>query len=143
MTKINFKRLNDQATLPTQAHTTDAGVDFYAPHDIFLSVGGKQKVLTGLAVEIPVGWAGMVYPRSSMGAKHDVVLANTVGIIDAGYRGEIVVVLRNFGDKPYAIRKGDRFAQMLVTPVLMVEPVEVAELSESVRGVGGFGSSGK
>ena len=141
--QINFKRLNKRAVLPTKAHFTDAGLDFYAPYDITLGVNGKCKVFTGLAVDIPGGWAGMIYPRSSLGTEHDLVLANTVGVVDAGYRGEIAVVMRNDGNAPYTIRKRERFAQMVITPVLLAMPVEVEELSESDRGEGGFGSSGK
>lgn len=141
--QIHFKRIHRRAQLPVRSNAGDAGLDFFVPHDISLGVNVKRKVFTGLAVDIPMGWAGLVFPRSSLGTEHDTVLANTVGIIDAGYRGEIAVVLKNNGNEPFTIKKGQRFAQMLIMPVMLATPVEVDELSASERGTGGFGSTGK
>jgi dUTP pyrophosphatase len=129
--------------LPTRAYADDAGLDLYALEDITLEPGARAAVPTGIAVEIPSGCAGLVLPRSGLAARHGIALVNAPGLIDAGYRGEVQVLLLNTDrERAYSITAGDRIAQLVIvrheTPVL----VEVDELAESDRGGGGFGSSG-
>lgn len=129
--------------MPVRAHPGDAGLDLaaIAAHD--LPPGGRAAVGTGIAVAIPEGHAGLVVPRSGLARRHGVTVANAPGLIDAGYRGELVVLLVNLGDSPHRIEPGDRVAQLVVTPVVLAAPAEVDELPGSDgRGVGGFGSTG-
>lgn len=135
--------LSDAATLPTRANEGDAGLDLYAAEPAILGPGDRASVGTGVAVEIPPGHAGLVLPRSGLAARHGVGLVNSPGLIDAGYRGEIRVLLLNTdASEPFEVGVGDRIAQLLVTPFAAAEPLEAAELATSVRGEGGFGSSG-
>ena len=137
-------RLSDAATLPTRAHDGDAGLDLYASEAATLGPGERASVGTGIALEIPPGHAGLVLPRSGLAARHGIALVNAPGLIDAGYRGEVRVLLLNTDrDEAFEIEPGDRIAQLLVTPFAEVAPVEAAELSASARGNGGFGSSGR
>ena len=140
--KIKVKRLNELAMLPTKAHATDAGFDLYATSKIY---DNDSNVVygCGLAFEIPEGYMGLVFPRSS-NAKKSLLLSNSVGVIDAGYRGEVTAKFKRLypiSQGEYAI--GERFAQLIVMPIPAVEFEEAEELSESERGVGGYGSSGK
>lgn len=140
--KIKVKRLNELAMLPTKAHATDAGFDLYATSKIYDN-DGNVVYGCGLAFEIPEGYMGLIFPRSS-NAKKSLILSNSVGVIDAGYRGEVTAkfkCLSTFHDAEYQI--GERFAQLIVIPIPAVEFEEAEELSESERGVGGYGSSGK
>jgi dUTP pyrophosphatase len=142
--ELACRRLTDAATLPTRAHEGDAGLDLYAAEAATLAPGERASVGTGVAVEIPPGHAGLVLPRSGLAMRHGIALVNAPGLIDAGYRGELRVLLLNTDrSETFAIEPGDRIAQLLVTPFAEAVPVEAPELSESGRGVGGFGSSGR
>lgn len=140
--KIKVKRLNELAILPTKAHATDAGFDLYATSKTYDN-DGNVVYGCGLAFEIPDGYMGLVFPRSS-NANKSLLLSNSVGVIDAGYRGEVTAKFKRLypiSQGEYAI--GERFAQLIVMPIPAVEFEEAEELSESERGVGGYGSSGK
>ena len=132
------------ARLPSRAHEGDAGLDLYSAEAMAIGPGDRASVGTGIAVEIPAGFAGLVLPRSGLAARHGIALVNAPGLIDSGYRGEIRVLLLNTDRaEPFEIEPGDRIAQLIVTPVTNAEPIEVAELATSARGDGGFGSSGR
>jgi dUTP pyrophosphatase len=142
--ELACRRLTDDATLPTRAHEGDAGLDLYAAEAATLGPGERTGVGTGVAVEIPEGHAGLVLPRSGLAARHGIALVNAPGLIDAGYRGEVRVLLLNTDqDEAFQVAPGDRIAQLVVTPVAPAEPVEALELTTSERGGGGFGSSGR
>lgn len=141
--ELPVRRLHPDAVVPARAHPGDAGLDLVAiaPHD--LPPGGRAAVPTGLAVAIPEGHAGLVVPRSGLARRHGVTVANAPGLIDSGYRGELIVLLVNLGDAPHAIAAGDRIAQLVITPVAGAAPREVEALPGSDgRGEGGFGSTG-
>lgn len=142
--KIRIKRIVAGAILPAYAHgpEEDAGMDLHAVEEVTLAPGVPQTVGTGLTVEIPAGYEAQVRPRSGLALKHAITLPNAPGTIDPGYRGEIRVILLNLGAAPYTIRAGDRIAQMIVARYEAVEWVE-EQLTESARGTGGFGSSGR
>ena len=136
--------LEPAATLPTRAHEGDAGLDLYSAEAVTILPGGRASVGTSIAVEIPQGHAGLVLPRSGLAARHGIALVNSPGLIDSGYRGEVRVLLLNTDrEAEFSISPGDRIAQLLLTPFTEAEPVSVAELAQSVRGAGGFGSSGR
>jgi dUTP pyrophosphatase len=142
--KLRFARLSDDAVLPTRAHEGDAGLDLYASDPAHLGPGERWSVPTGVAVEIPDGHAGLVLPRSGLAREHGIALVNSPGLIDAGYRGEIKVLLLNTDPaEVFRVEPGDRIAQLVVVAITAPEPVEVEELAESARGDGGFGSSGR
>ena len=142
--KLRFARLRENAVLPTRAHQGDAGLDLYAAQPAHLGPGERWSVATGVAVEIPDGHAGLVLPRSGLARKHGIALVNSPGLIDAGYRGELTVLLLNTDPaEVYRVEAGDRIAQLVVVAVATAEPVEVEALAESARGDGGFGSSGR
>lgn len=131
--------------MPTRASAGAAGLDVsaYLPHgSLTLNPGRRARVPTGLIWEIPPGYVGQLFIRSGLALHYGLSLANQVGIIDADYRGELCVALRNSGDDPYTVRHGDRIAQLLIVPVATMEPIEVGHLSETERGSGGFGSTG-
>jgi dUTP pyrophosphatase len=137
-------RLRDGARLPTRAHAGDAGLDLYAADAATIAPGERATIGTGIAVEIPHGFAGLVLPRSGLAARHGIALVNAPGLIDSGYRGEVRVLLLNTDRREaFDVKPGERIAQLVVTRVSDAEPVEVAELEASVRGEGGFGSSGR
>jgi dUTP pyrophosphatase len=137
-----MKRLHDAATLPIRAYEGDAGLDLAACERVELGPGERAVVGTGLTVAIPDGHAGFVQPRSGLAAKHGITILNTPGLVDAGYRGELKVVLLNTDrDEPFVVEPGMRIAQLVVVPVALPEPTEVAELPNSERGEKGFGSS--
>ena len=141
---LRVAKLNGQAVVPTRAHTGDAGLDLYACEAAHLGPGERWSVGTGVAVEIPDGYAGMVLPRSGIARDHGIALVNSPGLIDAGYRGEVRVLLLNTDPaETFRVEPGERIAQLVVVPVGLPEPVEVEALSESSRGDGGFGSSGR
>jgi dUTP pyrophosphatase len=143
MSGLRVQRLDPRATLPTRAYPGDAGLDLYALDDAVLEPGGRGSLRTGIAVEIPEGQAGLVLPRSGLAARHGIALVNAPGLIDAGYRGEVRVLLLNTDrDAPCTIAAGDRIAQLLLVRVELPEVLEVGELALSSRGQGGFGSSG-
>jgi dUTP pyrophosphatase len=137
-------RLRPDAKVPSRAHEGDAGLDLYAAETATIAPGERASVATGVAVEIPEGFAGLVLPRSGLAARHGIALVNAPGLIDSGYRGEIRVLLLNTDRRePFEVAPGDRIAQFVVTPVAEAEVVEVQELTASSRGEGGFGSSGR
>ncbi len=136
---LKVKRLTPDATLPTVAHPgEDIGYDLYSSEDLTIAARGSAGVHTGIAIEFSPAAGGIVKTRSGMAKKR---LMCNAGVIDAGYRGELIVLMENLGDQPYSIRKGDKIAQLLEHPFLAGEVVE-EELTEAVRGVKGFGSSG-
>jgi dUTP pyrophosphatase len=142
--QLRVTRLNEAARLPSRVHAGDAGLDLYAVEAATLGPGERASVGTGIAVEIPRRHAGLVLPRSGLAARHGIALVNAPGLIDAGYRGELRVLLLNTDrEQAFEIAPGDRIAQLLVTPFAEAEPVEVTELATSARGDGGFGSSGR
>lgn len=141
---MRFTRLSDAATPPSRAHPGDAGYDLYAAEATRLGPGERGSVGTGIAVEIPDGWAGLVLPRSGLAAKHGITLTNAPGLIDAGYRGEVRVLLLNTdGDAPFDVEPGDRIAQLMLVRHEAPELEEVGSLEKSTRGAAGFGSSGR
>jgi dUTP pyrophosphatase len=141
---LRFSKLKEGALLPTRAHKGDAGLDLYACEAAHIGPGERWSVGTGIAVEVPDGHAGLVLPRSGLARKHGISLVNGPGLIDAGYRGEISVLLLNTDPADtFMVEPGDRIAQLMITPIATVEPVEVDALTESARGEGGFGSSGR
>ena len=140
MNEIRIRRLETHATLPTRAHPGDAGLDLYALETFTVEPGAGLRARTGVALEIDPGWVGMIADRSSLASRG---LKTAGGIIDAGYRGEVQVVLWNLSCEAITLRPGDRIAQMLLLPVGLAAVREVSELSDSSRGAGGFGSSGR
>jgi dUTP pyrophosphatase len=142
--ELAVTRLSEDATLPTRAHSGDAGLDLYAAEEAVLEPGERASVGTGIAVEIPEAHAGLVLPRSGLAARNGIALVNSPGLIDAGYRGEVRVLLLNTDrSEAFEIAVGDRIAQLLLTPFAEATPVEVPQLTLSERGDGGFGSSGR
>jgi dUTP pyrophosphatase len=139
---VAVRRLRDDAHLPHQAYEGDAGFDLAACEHVVLEPGERAVVATGIAVEIPHGYAGFVQPRSGLAARHGVGVVNSPGLIDSGYRGEIKIVLINTDrDEAFVVDPGMRIAQLVVAPVAAVRMVEVEELAISERGARGFGSS--
>jgi dUTP pyrophosphatase len=142
MNSLRVTRLRDDAVLPSRAHDGDAGLDLTACESVTIGAGERATVGTGLAVEIPEGHAGLVTPRSGLALRHGLSIVNAPGVIDAGYRGEVRVILLNTDrEQAFTVEPGMRIAQLLVVPALVVD-VEVGDLTETVRGEGGFGSSG-
>ncbi len=142
MTELPLKRLHDGATLPTRAYEGDAGLDLSACERVELGPGERAVVGTGLTVAIPDGHAGFVQPRSGLAARHGIAVLNSPGLVDAGYRGELRVVLLNTDRaERFVVEPGMRIAQLVVVPVAFPEPREVTELPASERGEKGFGSS--
>jgi dUTP pyrophosphatase len=140
--ELPIRRLRPDAVLPQRAYAGDAGLDLAACERVELPPGGRAVVGTGLAVAIPDGYAGFVQPRSGLAARAGISLVNTPGLVDSGYRGEVRVVLLNTDrEHPFVVEPGMRIAQLVVLAVPEVDPVEVAELPETERGVRGFGSS--
>jgi dUTP pyrophosphatase len=141
--QLRFRRLDPQASLPAAQHPGDAGLDLRANADVEVAPGERAAIPTGLAVEIPEGHAGFVLPRSGLATKRGLTLANAPGLIDAGYRGEVVVAVVNLDrTEPVAIARGDRVAQLVVLAVPAVTPTWADDLAPSQRGDGGFGSTG-
>ena len=142
--ELRFQRLRDEASLPSAQHPGDAGLDLRAAEGAKVQPGARVMVATGVAVAIPDGYAGLVLPRSGLATKHGLTLANAPGLIDAGYRGEVIVAVVNLDrDDPVVIEPGDRIAQLVVIEVPDVEPVWAGDLPPSERGAGGFGSTGR
>jgi dUTP pyrophosphatase len=137
-------KLKEGATLPSRAHDGDAGLDLYACEAAHIGPGERWGVGTGVGVEIPAGHAGLVMPRSGLAREHGIALVNAPGLIDSGYRGELRVLLLNTDPaETFRVEPGERIAQLVVTPIATPEPVEANALGETVRGEGGFGSSGR
>lgn len=145
MEAIRVKKLRENAILPTYGSLEAAGADLYACLDesICIAPGASAFVPTGLAMEIPKGYAGLIYARSGLACKRGLAPANKVGVVDSDYRGEFMVVLHNHGAEPQAVAHGERIAQLVITPVLTPGFAEVADLSDTQRSAGGFGSTGK
>jgi dUTP pyrophosphatase len=143
VTELPFRRLREDAVLPQRAYPGDAGLDLVSPEQVELGPGERAVVGTGIAVAIPDGHAGLVVPRSGLAARHGIGIANAPGLVDAGYRGELQVVLVNTDRRePFTVERGMRIAQLVVVPVEIAEPVAVETLPETERGAAGFGSSG-
>ena len=142
--KIRIKKLDERAVTPTYGSEYSAGADLYALIDGAVEILPHETVFihTGISVEIPEGYCGLVFARSSMGAKRGLAPANKVGVIDADYRGEVMVALHNHSEKPATVEQGERIAQLAIVPFLKAEFEESDELSDTVRGAGGFGSTG-
>ena len=142
---VNIKKLNEKATIPTYGTEYAAGADLYACINETLTINpGETKFIgTGIALEIPEGYAGLIYARSGLSCKKGLAPANKVGVVDADYRGEITVALHNHSLESKTIEPNERIAQMVIAPFLAATFNEVDELSDTVRGVGGFGSTGK
>jgi dUTP pyrophosphatase len=140
--EVAVRRLHEDAVLPSQAYDGDAGLDLAACEAVVLGPGERATIGTGVAVEIPEGYAGFVQPRSGLASRHGIGVVNSPGLIDSGYRGEIRVVLLNTdATSSFAVEPGMRIAQLVIAPVATVHLVEVAELTASARGERGFGSS--
>ena len=141
--RLPVKRLDPTIELPSYAYAGDAGLDLRSSEDVTLEPFERRLISTGLAIAIPEGYAGFVQPRSGMALKHGLSMANTPGLIDSHYRGELQVIAINLDPRePISIKRGDRIAQLVIQQVPVVSLVEVEELDETDRGTGGFGSSG-
>lgn len=141
---LRVRRVDPRAVLPTRAYDGDAGLDLYALEEITLEPGDRASVRTGIAIEIPIGHAGLVLPRSGLAVRHGIALVNAPGLIDAGYRGEVRVLLLNTDQNAaFLVRPGERIAQLVLVRVETPAVAEVQELALSERGAGGFGSSGQ
>jgi dUTP pyrophosphatase len=142
--QLSVIKLKEEAILPSRAHEGDAGLDLYACESAHIGPGERWGVGTGVGVEIPEGHAGLVLPRSGLARDHGIGLVNAPGLIDSGYRGELRVLLLNTDPaETFRVEPGDRIAQLVLTPIVTPEPVETSALTESARGEGGFGSSGR
>ncbi len=143
---VKIKRLHPDAVMPKRATASAAGADLYAciKEPVTLAPSELAKIPTGIAVELPrEDMAAFLFARSGLGVKHGITLSNGVGVVDSDYRGEICVGLCNVSDKPYTIQPNERIAQMVIMPVVLADFAETEELSDTARGEGGFGSSGK
>ena len=145
MDAIRVRKLKENAILPTYGSAEAAGADLYAclEKEVIINPGETVFIPTGLAMEVPIGCAGLIYARSGLACKRGLAPANKVGVVDSDYRGEFIVVLHNHGKTPRQIAHGERIAQLVITPVLTPGFAEVADLSATQRAAGGFGSTGK
>lgn len=143
--KVALKKISERATLPTYGTAYSAGADLYACLEADVTVAPRETVLvhTGIALEIPCGYVGLIYARSGLATKRGLAPANKVGVIDADYRGEVMVALYNQSEVAQTVSHGERIAQLVIAPFLAAEFEEVDELSDTVRGAGGFGSTGR
>jgi dUTP pyrophosphatase len=144
--KVNFKKLNENAIVPTYGSEFAAGADLYActnGETVTFAPSETKLIKTGIAMEIPEGYAGLIYARSGIANKRGLAPSNKVGVVDSDYRGEIMVSLHNHSLSEQSITDGERIAQMVIAPFLKVEYTEVEELTDTARGEGGFGSTGK
>ena len=139
---VRFMKLEEGATLPSYAHSGDAGMDLIAFQEVTIPAGEAALIRTGLSIQLPPGTEAQVRPRSGLALKRKVTVLNSPGTIDEGYRGEIGVILINHGKEDFIAKKGMKIAQLVIKPVLRVEIEETDSLTETVRGIGGFGSSG-
>ena len=142
--QVAIKKLRDNAILPTYGSEYAAGADLYACLDTDVTINPHETVLipTGIAIELPVGFAGLIYARSGLATKKGLAPANKVGVVDCDYRGEVKVALHNHSDIYQTVAAGERVAQLVITPYVTAKFVECDELSDTVRGAGGFGSTG-
>ena len=145
MEPIRVKKLRSEATIPTYGSAAAAGADLYAclEKEVTIPAGKTIFIPTGLAMEIPLGCAGLIYARSSMGTKRGLAPANKVGVIDSDYRGEVMVALHNHSQDDQTVQPGERVAQLVITPVFTPGFEETDDLTDTVRGIGGFGSTGR
>ena len=142
--KVNTKKLSEEAVLPTYGSEYAAGADLYSCSEkVDIAAGETVLIHTGIAIELPVGYVGLVYARSGLASKRGLAPANKVGVIDCDYRGEIMVALHNHGTETQTVEKGERIAQLVIAPYFTADFCEVEELSDTVRGEGGFGSTGR
>ena len=142
--ELPVRRLDPGLPLPAYAHPGDAGADLCAATEVVLPPGGRATVGTGIAVAVPDGYAAFVHPRSGLASRHGITLVNAPGTVDAGYRGEVKVVLLNTDPaEPFTVRRGDRIAQLVVQPVTRARLLDSDELPPTPRGDGGFGSTGR
>lgn len=139
--QLKIKKIHPQVKIPSYAHSGDAGFDLFIPEEVTIQPGERLSIPLGLALEIPDGHAGLLLDKSGLSHKHG--LKSFGGVIDAGYRGEVHAGIMNLGTLPYTLNAGDKIIQMLIMPVIRVDIQEVEELSQSDRGAGAFGSSGK
>ena len=139
---VRFRRIHPEAELPAYAHQDDAGMDLRSVEDCIVPRGGRRLVRTGLQMELPPGFEAQVRPRSGLALKHGVTVLNTPGTIDAGYRGEVGVILINLGAEPFKVEKGMKIAQLVIARVTQADVVEVSAVDSTDRGAGGFGSTG-
>ena len=139
---VKFRKSDPEAMLPAYAHPGDAGMDVRSVEELTIEPGGRRLVRTGLVMMLPPGYEAQVRPRSGLALKNGVTVLNTPGTIDEGYRGEVGVILANFGTEPFKVEKGAKIAQIVIAPCTRAEIVETAEMDETVRGAGGFGSTG-
>lgn len=139
---VKFRKIDPAAILPSYAHPGDAGMDVRSVEDLVVEPGGRKLVRTGLVMLLPPGYEAQVRPRSGLALKNGVTVLNTPGTIDEGYRGEVGVILANFGVEPFRVEKGAKIAQIVIAPCTRAEVVETAEVDETARGAGGFGSTG-
>ncbi|QFS46462.1 dUTP diphosphatase [Nostoc sphaeroides] len=140
--KIKVMKLNKSAIIPKYEHNDDSGLDIFSIEDVELLPGVTQLIRTGIAIELPQGTEAQVRPRSGLALKYSITVLNTPGTVDAGYRGEIGVILINHSKTSFQVLKGMKIAQMVITPIIRVDVQEVEELSETTRGDRGFGSTG-
>ena len=142
--QVKIKKLNDKATIPTYGSVYSAGADLYACEEnaVVIAPGATVLVHTGISIEIPEGFGGFIYARSGLATKKGLAPANKVGVIDADYRGEVMVALYNQSAAAQTVEPGERVAQLVIAPFLKAEFIEAEELSDTVRGTGGFGSTG-
>jgi dUTP pyrophosphatase len=142
--ELPVRRLDPGLPLPAYAHPGDAGADLRAAEEVVLPPGGRATVGTGIAIAVPDGYAAFVHPRSGLASRHGITVVNAPGTVDAGYRGEVRVVLLNTDpSEPFTVRRGDRIAQLVVQPVTRVQFLDADELPPTPRGEGGFGSTGR
>ncbi len=142
MVKVQIKKIHEDAVIPDYAHHGDAGVDLYSVIDCIVKPGERILVNTGIQIALPIGYEAQVRPKSGLALKHGISVCNTPGTVDAGYRGEVCVIVINHGDKEFHIEKGSKIAQMVIKKVEKAEFEEVEELDETSRNEGGFGSTG-
>lgn len=139
--EIKFQKLHPDAQIPSYAHIGDAGADVYSVADVVLQPSDRAAIPTGLAVDIPIGYEIQVRPKSGLALKYGIAVLNSPGTVDAGYRGEIQVIVINLGKEPYTFAKGQKIAQLVLKPVVLANYIE-GDLGNSDRGTGGFGSTG-
>ena len=139
---VKFRKIDPAAILPSYAHPGDAGMDVRSVEELVVEPGGRKLVRTGLVMMLPPGYEAQVRPRSGLALKNGVTVLNTPGTIDEGYRGEVGVILANFGAEPFRVEKGAKIAQIVIAPCTRAAIVETTEIDETARGTGGFGSTG-
>jgi dUTP pyrophosphatase len=140
--RLKILKLNEQAIIPQYSHPDDSGLDLFSIEDQIILPGETKLINTGIAIELPFGTEAQIRPRSGLALKHSVTVLNTPGTIDAGYRGEIGIILINHGKNPFHVFQGMKIAQMVIAPIIHIKIETVEQLSISLRGNGGFGSTG-